>query len=68
MKKYTDKELLDFLQAKNEEATHTGRCLFRMSSFGQGWRLHETSRKRARKSVRKAIGDAIDRKKKSEKK
>lgn len=57
--KYTDTQLLDFLQAKNDEATYTGKCLFRMSSRRKGWRLHETSRKRAKKSVRKAIADAL---------
>ena len=65
MKKYTDKQLLDFLQKKNDEATYTGKCLFRMSARRKGWRLHETSRKRARKSVRKAIVDALDKEKKS---
>jgi len=61
--KYTDTQLLDFLQQKNNEATYTGKCLFRMSSRRKGWRLYETSRKKARKLVRKAIADAIDREK-----
>ena len=58
--KHTDKELLDFLQKENEKARYTGKCLFRMSSFGRGWRLYETSQAGAKKSVREAIGDALD--------
>jgi len=60
MKKYTDKELLDFLQKKNDEATYTGKCLFRMSITGRGWRLHETSQPGAKKSVREAIAGGIE--------
>lgn len=61
--KHTDKELLDFLQKKNDEGTYTGKCLFRMSTEGRGWRLHETREKGATKSVRQAISDAIDKEK-----
>ncbi len=61
MKKYTDKELLDFLQSKNEEKNYTGRCICRMSSTNRGWRLHETSGMGAKESVRVAIIDAIKR-------
>ena len=61
---YTDKQLLDFLERKNKEAIYTGKCLWRLSSFGRGWRLYETSQAGAKKSVREAIGDAIDREKK----
>lgn len=63
MKKYTDKELLDFLQRKNDEAAYTGKCLFRISATGRGWRLYETSRPGAKKSVRETISDAIDKEK-----
>ena len=59
MKKYTDKELLDFLQAKNDEATYTGLCMFRISDTGRGWRLHESTWPDAKKSVREAIADAL---------
>ena len=58
--KHTDKQLLDFLQAKNDEARYTGKCVFRMSTSGRGWRLHESSKKAAKKSVRETIGDAIE--------
>lgn len=61
--KYTDTQLFDFLQKKNDEAIYTGKCLFRMSSFGRGWRLYETSQAGAKKSVRGTIADAIDREK-----
>ena len=60
--KYTDKQLLDFLQRKNDEAAYTGKCLFRMSDF-RGWRLHETSYPGAKESVREVIADAIDKEK-----
>jgi len=46
---YTDKQLLDFLEAKNKEAVYTGKCLWRMSSFGRGWRLYETSQAGAKR-------------------
>ena len=58
--KYTDTQLLDFLQQKNDAATYTGKCLFRMSGRGKGWRFYETSRPRAKKSVREAITNALD--------
>jgi len=57
---YTDKQLLDFLQKKNDEATYDGKCIFRMSSTGRGWRLHETKKEGASRSVRVAISKAID--------
>lgn len=63
MKEYTDKELLDFLQKKNDEGAHTGKCLFRMSVRGRGWRLHETSQTGAKRFVREMIADAIDKEK-----
>lgn len=65
--KHADKELLDFLQKKNDEKVHGGLCILRDSDYGKGWRLHETKRVGAKRSVREAIGDAIDREKKEEK-
>ena len=65
--KYTDKQLLDFLQKKNSERMYTGNCVFRISDTGRGWRLHESSRKKGRESVREAIADGIDKEKKEEK-
>lgn len=60
MKKYTDKELLDFLQKQNDKSRSGGKCLFRISVVGRGWRLHETSREGAIKSVRRAIARGIE--------
>jgi len=57
--KFTDTELLDFLQAQNDRATHTGKVIFRWSRKGFGWRLYETSRPGAKRDVREAIADAI---------
>ena len=56
---FTDKELLDFLQAQNDREIYTGNVIFRWSREKHGWRLHETSRTGAKKDVREAIADAI---------
>lgn len=56
---FTDKELLDFLQAQNDKEIYTGKVIFRWSRKKHGWRLQETSRKEAKKDVREAIADAI---------
>jgi hypothetical protein len=56
---FTDKELLDFLQAQSDKEIYTGKVIFRWSRKGHGWRLHETSRTEAKKDVREAIADAI---------
>lgn len=61
MAKRTDAELLDWLEAQNAAGRYTGRCVFRLSGTGRGWRLHETSGENAVSSVRTAIADAIDR-------
>jgi len=39
----TDKERLDWLEEQNKKASYTGKCRFRWSITGRGWRLHETS-------------------------
>lgn len=57
----TDTDLINFLESKNRENRYTGRCVFRMSGTGRGWRLHETDMKFARTTVREAIADAIAR-------
>ena len=64
--KHTDKELLDFLQKKNDERANGGLCLFRISDYGRGWRLHETKKVGAKRNVREAIADAIEKEKKEE--
>lgn len=38
-----DTKLLDWLQAKTDEARYSGRVLCRLSVQGRGWRLHETN-------------------------
>ena len=57
--KYTDKELIDFLEKQNAKKRYTGTCVFRLSNTGRGWRLHETSRN-GFPSVREALEHAID--------
>ncbi|NIO20311.1 MAG: hypothetical protein GTN76_06110 [Candidatus Aenigmarchaeota archaeon] len=56
---FTDKELLDFLQAQNNKEIYTGKVIFRWSRQRHGWRLHETSRRGGKKDVREAIADAM---------
>lgn len=53
--KYTDTELLDFLQELTDNACYTGKVICRFSSTGRGWRLHESSRDDAIPDVRQAI-------------
>ena len=65
--KYPDKQLLDFLQRMNDETAYTGKCLFRISNMGRGWRLYETSQLGAKRSVREVIADAIDKERGGEK-
>jgi len=58
-KSYTDTDLINFLENKNKEKIYTGRCIFRISPTGRGWRLHETDIKDAKTSVREVIVDAM---------
>lgn len=58
----SDKDLLDWLQAQNNKKSYTGRCLFRWSSQGRGWRFHETS-EGVTSSVRTAIIMAMEQEK-----
>jgi len=57
--RFTDKELLDFLQAQTDKKTYTGKVVFRWSRRKHGWRLQETLRMGAKKDVREAIADAM---------
>ena len=66
-KSITDTDLINFLESKNKENKYTGRCIFRTSGTGRGWRLHETDAKFARTTVRKAITDAIIREEEAKK-
>lgn len=58
--KYTDKEMLDFLQEQLEKSSYTGMCIFRQSTTGRGWRLHETSMTGSISDVRQAIREGMD--------
>ena len=55
----SDTEMLDWLQAQNDRHEYTGTCLFRWSTTGRGWRLHETLDMNAQATVRGAISAAI---------
>lgn len=55
----TDKERLDFLQEMLEKKLYTGKVIFRWSSTGRGWRLHETNHYGSVDNVREAIDQAI---------
>ena len=59
MKKYTDTELLDFLQEMTNRRNYTGKIILRWSLTGRGWRLHETSHPDAVSDVRKAIANLM---------
>jgi len=55
--KYTDTELLDFLQELTKDNAYTGKVICRFSSTGRGWRLHESSKDDAIPDVRQAIAN-----------
>jgi len=57
---YTDKDMLDFLDSENKKKRYTGKCIFRQSSTGRGWRLHETSHIDACNSAREAISKEME--------
>jgi hypothetical protein len=59
-KKYTDTELIDFLERQNKKNRYTGFCMFRISTTNRGWRLHETEAAGSKSNVRSAIIDAIE--------
>lgn len=56
-----DTHMVNFLERLNAEKKYSGRCILRMSKSGRGWRLHETSAKGGRDSVRDAIIDVMER-------
>jgi len=58
--RYTDREILDYLQERLERAPYTGRCVLRESSTGRGFRLMETSRDGAFNDVREAVMHVMD--------
>ncbi len=55
----SDTEMLDWLEAQLQKGEYTGKCIFRWSSNGRGFRLHETRLGGAVASVREAIENAI---------
>ena len=55
----SDTEMLDWLEAQLQKSAYTGKCIFRWSTTGRGFRLHETGLDGAVGSVRKAIEDAM---------
>lgn len=59
MGEITDTQMLDFLQAQLDQKRYTGRITFRISKYGRGMRLHETSRMGCHNDVRTAIKDAM---------
>lgn len=60
MPKYSDTELLDFLQKLTDDHRYTGMVMLRDSTTGRGWRLHETSHSGAVSDVRQAITNYVD--------
>lgn len=59
MAKFTDTELLDFLQQETDKEDYTGKVVCRFSTTGRGWRLHESSHRGATRDVRQAITNFI---------
>ena len=55
----SDTEMLDWLEAQLQKGRYTGKCIFRWSNNGRGFRLHETRLNVAVDTVRKAIENAI---------
>lgn len=55
----SDTEMLDWLEAQLQKDKYTGKCIFRWSNNGRGFRLHETSLEGAADTVREAIENAI---------
>lgn len=55
----SDTEMLDWLQQQLLYGRYTGRCIFRISGYGRGIRLHETSVPGAVDNVREAIYQAM---------
>ena len=60
--KYSDKELLDFLQKLNDRNldSYSKECVLRLSTTGRGWRLHSHSDQNSFNNVRVAISFFMD--------
>ena len=61
--KYTDKEMLDFLQEELDKSEYTGKCIFRKLPSGRGWKLQESSWEGSASDVRQAIREGMDKSK-----
>jgi len=57
---FSDKMRLDWLEEQNKKTSYTGKCLFRWSTTGRGWRLHESSGGPNHEPVFNTVRDAID--------
>jgi len=55
----TDTKMLDWLERQNTKARYGGRCIFRWSTTGRGWRLHETSVFASGASSSRTVREAI---------
>lgn len=55
-----DTRMLDWLEEQNRKEINSGRCVFRWSKLGRGWRLHETGGEHSFLSVREAIAWAME--------
>lgn len=53
-----DHNRIEFLENENGKQRYTGKCVFRLSGIGRGWRLHESSHSKAVGKVREAIDAA----------
>jgi len=60
-----DQGRIDWLEAQLQENRYTGKVVYRESTTGRGWRLHETSGNDASNSVREAIDKAMGEKEKA---
>jgi hypothetical protein len=61
----TDTEILDWLEVQNAKKRFTGKCIFRWSTYGCGWRLHECDGslfRDAHDTVREAVAAAMSEK------
>jgi len=55
-----DTEILDWLETQNSKKSYTGRCNFRWSVTGRGWRLLETSSGPRMEPTFATVREAID--------
>jgi len=55
----SDTEMLNWLEAQLQKGGYTGKCIFRWSNSGRGFRLHETSLDGAVDTVRESIENAM---------